>query len=82
MLKTASNSGLEHCVQRNDCAAVESSLVENDPGMIKTSNCGAFAKEFCALVRLGTSTMNFGVPWMDRKDVGACVNLYLPARLS
>lgn len=50
MLKIARRSGLEHCAAKKAVAACESSLVENDPGMTKTSNWGALANEFCSQV--------------------------------
>lgn len=51
MLRMARRSGLEHWAARKDVAATDSSLVEKDPGIIRTSNCGEFAKEFCCIVR-------------------------------
>jgi hypothetical protein len=46
MLKMAWRSGLEHWASRKEAAASGSVFAEKEPGMIMTSNCGAFANEF------------------------------------
>ena len=46
MLMMATRLGLQHCAVRNDVAATGNSIVEKDPGMMRMSNSGAFAKEF------------------------------------
>jgi len=47
MLIRAMKCGCEHCEDKNDFAAMGSSLVENEPGMIIMSKAGAFSNEFC-----------------------------------
>jgi hypothetical protein len=46
ILKMATKLGLEHCEVRNEVAETGNSLVENDPGTTRMSNCGAFSNEF------------------------------------
>lgn len=46
MLIRAMKCGCEHCEDKNDFAAMGSSLVENEPGMIIMSKAGAFSNEF------------------------------------
>jgi hypothetical protein len=47
MLIMAMILGFRHCVVRKSVAEIGNLTVEKDPGMIRMSNCGAFAKEFC-----------------------------------
>lgn len=61
-----------------DVVASDSSRVENEPGKTSTSNCGAFANEFCAgsqqVFYVKLFVANVGIMGKE------CVNLYLPAR--
>jgi hypothetical protein len=46
MVMMAMRFGFTHCEVRKSVAETGSSLVEKDPGIMRMSNCGAFAKEF------------------------------------
>jgi hypothetical protein len=72
----ATISGLAHCVVMKSVAETDSSLDTNEPGMTKMSNCGASANEFYL------ESQSMSLQHDERREDGACGNLYLPARIS
>lgn len=73
---TAAMSECEDCVVRNSVAETGSSVEVKEPGIIRMSNCGALAKEFCPPLVASPLLMQ------RTEEQGACGNLYLLARLS
>jgi hypothetical protein len=50
MLRMARQDGSAYCVVRKECTGAGSVVVEKEPGMMRTWNWGALAKEFCGVL--------------------------------